>query len=289
MIKGRVFTETWGTRKTVGELIENPIDQIEYILRQQNWSENSGTPLIKTSGDGSFDSTNLDDIKDIESSRQITEYNEMYTDDLVKTLCNDFDLINYQDFDGNECIDVLTRVEGESITVEIEYSDCIKKSDIKYPSPQEIFVEPVLNYAYDQATGVYLKTLKVVNISSATTWTADCTPGYNAEDGETVWETCKALFNKYKRIEPTPSSISNTFWITEYADAVNKVKNMLSWISKSKIDITVNYAFGRKLRIGQHINLTLPFETDAETKECIIESIGRDKSNGIVELGLIIV
>lgn len=283
MIKGRVFTDTWGTRKTVGNLIQSPVDQMEYILRAQNWSENSNTPLINTS---TFDSSNLTTIKNAISNRQISDYNDMYTDELVKSLCNEFDLVNYQDNDGNECVDTLNRTETPATV--FTYTDCIKKSNVRNPEPQEVFVEPVLNYAYDHATGAYLKTLRVLYIADQSVWSADCTPGYNNTDGETVWNTCKALYNKYKRIEQTPSMVSDAKWITEYADAVNRVKRIMAWIDKQRIDISVKYTAGRKLRIGQHIGLNLPVETGGVQKECVIEEIGKDKNSAIVDLGLII-
>src|SRR5690606_15731078 len=60
---GLAFPSTWGGRKTAGNLIQSPVDILEHVKREQNWSDNSGIALIKTSGDGSFDDSSLAEVK----------------------------------------------------------------------------------------------------------------------------------------------------------------------------------------------------------------------------------
>ena len=42
--KGRIYNDTWGSRKTATDMISKPLDIIEHVCRLQNWSENNTAP-----------------------------------------------------------------------------------------------------------------------------------------------------------------------------------------------------------------------------------------------------
>ena len=294
-VAGRMYGDEWGTRRDADTMIINPVDMVEHCKRLGNWQEvgeikNWGkeypdSPKIKVfSGEGSFDDVSMNTIKDYRPAFQLFEASEMTSKTIVDELCRTFGMFCYIDKDGYECVKSAVQ----------EYPSIIYFTDLKgipgdviEPQVQDIFCEPFINYRYDYGLGKFTARISVTNIE-ADAWQASYTPGFTAEDGETVWTLCKALYNKYGHIEPAPSDFTDLKMVTVYADAVNILKAKLAWMDKSRIPISVNYALGRDLHIFQHKGISLPHQTANVQKECMIEEIEKIKNEDIVNLKLVI-
>lgn len=296
MIKGLVFETTWGTRKTEGDLIGNPIDQLEWVIRQQNYDKDFHdiTSAIKTSGVGSFDSIDLDELRTIESCRELLSESEMTTDVLIKSLCKEFFLIHYQDNMGQECIEYIFKPRVS--TFDIIYREHFDASDITPPSKRNIYVEPVINYAYDYATERYTKTARVTGIVNNTSWNAALTPGFTAADGEAIWNKCKSLYNRYGIYEPMPQELQDKKWIVNYADAywwLNRFYGleMSGFMDWSRITIDLGYydaIYTKQLTIGKIGTINFPHQTGGADVLCMVEGITEKKDQKICTADLIL-
>lgn len=281
---------------TVDECIEDPITALKYIKKLQNWSElgvdydfgKDPVPeaLIKPSGDGSYLSSTLDEVKGLEIARQILNENEAYTDDLAESLCREFFLISYQDKDGYECVKYL--LDGTTPTETISYSDIQGKiGELEEPTAKNVFCEPVVNYAYDYALGVYTKQLRINNITKDV-YSADYSTGFSGSDGQGAWNTCRELYNIVKQIEPMPQRLTDTKWIQTYDTALWYLENLLIWMKSYRITLSVDYDKGRLWDVGTRITLTLPHQTSGEGVPTTVELFTKSKRRGIVTVSLVI-
>jgi hypothetical protein len=145
----------------------------------------------------------------------------------------------------------------------------------------------VVNYLYNQGSGKFDRTMKVTNIDAAA-WAAAYTPGYTLADGETVWNSCKVLYNQFRHITPCPSEFSDQICIIDYATAVLYVKRKIAWMTKLRLpQITVAYSKGKDYYIYKHVMVQLPMHTDNVSVESIIEKLTKSKSNEVVKIGFV--
>lgn len=283
---GRKFSDTWGGRKIAANLIQSPVDILEHVKREQNWSDNSGTALIKTSGDGSFDDSSLAEVKALTPARQIFDYDKATTEALTKSICESFWLCSRQDNNGYECVDYLLRDEDPSET--ITFADLIDgAAEITDPRPQNIYCEPVINYCYDYGAEKFTKQLRITN-SDQVDYDASYASGFEGSDGQEIWENCHILNAKYRQVEKMPSHLSDLHWVYTYADAVWVLRKRIEWMQKKRASFKVGYTKGRLYYVGKHIMLQLPHETNSVAVECVIEAVTKNKAGNRVLVSVVI-
>ena len=191
----------------------------------------------------------------------------------------------YVDKDRNECVKKIFDKETPATTITLP--DIIGDvGDVIEPDISTIFCEPFLNYHENYAANNFDYTLRVTN-SNADTWTAAYTPGFTDADGLAIWTKCHALWLKYGQIEKPPSNKTDLKWIRNYADAVWAINDWIDSMDKKRIPLSVQYDKAIYWLIFQHVNLTLPHQTNASPIECTIEEIKKDKKSGKVDLQLI--
>lgn len=291
MIKGVVWENTYRTVAKRGTLINNPIDQLEWVFTKQSNYDND----ICLSGYGSIDSTNLDEVRLIVSSRELLNENEMTTDYLIKSLCKEFFLINWQNGLGQECVEYIFKPRNTN-EFTFTFDQIFEVSQIKPPKKSNIYVEPVINYAYDYATERYTKQARVLGITTESSWSASLTPGFTNSDGVLIWNKCKELYNHYGHFEPMPEELSNKLWITEYADMFWWVDRfygleMSGFCDWSRCSIDVGYydaLYSKNVDIGMIGTINLPHQTDGRGMKCLIESITPKKREKLVTLDIIL-
>jgi hypothetical protein len=300
-LSGRQFDNTWGSRRTDDSLMENPKDIIEHCDRLKNWSEIAGhtvkdwgheyssDALIKTSGAGSFDSTNLNYLTDQKVAMEITDADKQNTTSIVKKICDSFGLCSFIDNAGNECIETLELTNPTGSANTITLTDQIGAiGDVEEPRVENVFCEPVVNYLFNQGSGEYDRTLKVTNIDAAS-WVYSYTPGYTLADGETVWNSCKLLYNQFRHITLCPSEFSDQCCIADYATAVYYVKRKIAWMNKMRLPkISIAYSKGKDYYIYKHLMVQLPMHTNNVSVECIIEKIVKSKNSNQVKLNVVV-
>jgi hypothetical protein len=284
------------TRKNSGALIESPLDVMEHALRLGNWSELGITKdwgheyspgaLIKTSGDGSFDDATLADPKAVRVARQITDEGNAWNDSVVKSICNDFYLVSYQDETGKECVSYLQELTYPATVITLgEIIGDI--GDMIEPSISDVFVEPKLRYAYDIGSQKYLGVIDITRVAE-TAWNSAFTPGLLDVDGEPLWNKCHALWLKYRQMEPCDSSLMDQRWIYRYEDAVWKLNCMVDWMDKKRTSFSVSYGIGKSWHVGTHIKIRLPHQTADIAVEVVIERVKKKKNKNSVDVQVII-
>lgn len=295
------YKMSWLIEITDKILIDNPVEVIREVKKLQNWSElgvvaNWGKEIvppytgkkakIKVSGEGSFYDLSLEEIRALKISRQITDYNNMWTDDIVQRVCEEFFLVSYQDDNGYECLKSLLTKENPSTL--ITFGDTVGRiGDVIEPQSQDIFCAPRFRYAYDYATGQFTKQIIVDNVWEDSFSTA-YTSGMNEYDSIEIWNICHSLWNRVKRIEPMPSSISDRLWAPDYDTAIWCLRQQLKLMTLKRCSFSIDYDIGRKWDIAKHFNLQLSHETANSVVECVVESIDKDKEEGVVALSFII-
>lgn len=286
-------------RKTVNGSIyvQNPIQALLHILLCQNWSEIPGIQkkwgkeecnledvYINVSNYlGSYNHHSLDEIKGLRISRQILEESEAWTDSLAQSICEDFFVLLYQDGGYESFVDILQNQDpSETITLD----DCLKIGEIK--EMDEIYSEPIIKYGYDQLTGDFKKEIRITNTSNNTYSFYFVTGITDPQVAETYWGYFHNLFLKFKKIDEVPTNIQEKKWFPDESTALWYLYRLYRFSKMLRIELEVDYAKGRLYKLGQHIMLSLPHQTNNSAVECVIESFTKDKNGNSVELTLLI-
>lgn len=290
--KGRIFDDTWGSRKTAANLIESPVDILEHIKRLENWGgpeeagkEYSASALIKTSGDGSYDDSLLDTIKSYSAAFQLFTMSETFISEIERTICREYGLCTYYDTNGYACIKTM---ENENPSETITYSDLKGSIEVAPPSLTDVYAQPVIYYCYNNATGEYDKSLVVKNVQLSTYDADICSNGFDSISAEEVWNICHALYERFGIINECPASWSNLRTVIDQSTAIALLKKKLEYMTYYRINTAVDYLKGSSYSIFKHVIFNHPFVTNGINRECVIESISKDKNNNIVVLTLAI-
>lgn len=289
MISGRIWASyDDSARYSVSGIVDEPIELLEYVKRRQNWDDNDGTPLIKLSGDGSFDDSALAELRVLSIARQLFGKNEQWTDALTKSICETFYLLSRIDENGYECVEYLLRDTTPSDTVAI--GDIVPGSVgmVKYPNSENMFLEPYINYGYDYASERFTQSLRVEGIEDNTSWTTELTPGFSGNDGESIWYACRQRFMRYGRFERIPDGMSNQYWIVDYNTALWKMQKMVQWMGLPGFSFSVYYDTARTWYCGKQIYIDFPNETNDVSTRALIVGINKSRRNNRCDLDLLL-
>lgn len=309
LFSGRIFNDTWGDRKTSTDMITTISEIVEHCKRLGNWGTGNVEPgkeydpaaLIKLTGEGSFDSISLQPSTitwtkgNYNPTFQIEESNGAWTEKIVKDICQTYNICTYYDENGNACI---KNLDKESPSETIQFSDLRQKEslpDLKPPAIMDIYCQPVLNYCFNAGSQKYDRQLIVTNIQAAV-WSADFTIGFDnttlhdgKSDGQTVWESCRALYLKYMQIETPPASWSNCRMIMTYEEAIENLKMKIAWMGKYRQPgIKIFYSKGRSYHVFQHVNFIHPHRTNGNICEGVVETLSKNKNTNMAELDLVL-
>lgn len=286
-------------RHIEGDLIENPVDLIEYIKRMSNWSElwdygiwghdfvSNPEILIDTDA---FDALrNHDEYKDLKVSRQIFNVSDGDTDKIVQELCEAFFLVSYSTADGLETISSLITPDLTPEPDIITYDKLRNNiSNVEEAKTQDVFLNPEIKYAYDYATEEYKGHLKITNVDKAT-YNTEYSVNIGEPNGERIWDQCHKIWFRVKIIEPMPEKLVNQKWISDYYTAVWRLEKITEWMQKKRVSITVSWDIGRLWEIGTYIKLNHPHITGGEDLRCVIESWEGNKNSDSVTCKLVLI
>lgn len=305
-MKGRIYDDTWGSRRTAANLMTNPIDILEHVLRLQNWSETgeampaagwghayASTAKIDTStAYGGFDHASLDGLKAATCARQVLSIDETATREMVDSLCRDFFLCQFKRTytttpaeAGQERVAYLLNdtAASESITLADVVGDI---GQIQEPKIEDIYCEPYVRFCWNPAREKFDRIIRVRN-SSAASWVSTYTPGFSAYEGEAFWNLCHEMWTRYGVVTPAPKHMTDKYWIYSYAEAKQYLERWISWMQLRRVNLSVGYVKGRAWHVAMKVNLTLPHHTNGTSIECLIERISKSKNDNRVELDLI--
>ena len=298
-ILGRVFNDTWGSRKTATDLISNPIDLLEHVCRLQNFNElsiNPGkqyptTPLINTTTNwGGFDNVNLATAKTYKLSFQVFEESDGWIEKIKRDICNLCYVASYTDIDGKECVASIlpgTIIPTESITL-LDVPEGTTLGDVQEPSVKNIFCEPFIRYAYDTAFENFTKIMRITDVCKAT-YDASYTPGVPVATAQALWTACRGLYTNYTHIEQAPTEKTDMYMIYEDADAADYLTNWIYWMSRKRQELTIRYDKSGvgSWNVGHHFYLNLPHQTNGINQHCIVERIKPDNSSGLISINAV--
>jgi len=312
-LQGRIFNDTWGLRKTATDLIQNPVDLLEHILRLQNWSEVGatetpgkayGTGALINVGvtEGGFDYRGLGHLFDITIAGQISEYDSGWTQNIIQKICQQFFLCNYQDVDGKECVSPIFSLDDVSALPTIDLYNIVGEiGQVEDQKPEDVFCEPFVqygkNYGSDKFDGIIS-----ISHSSAPAFDPSYVEGYSGEDAEMMWKKCNALYKYYRQIENPPSDLTDlefirtqrdakfvlNLWL-EYMGAYTKEDGTVEIFPKRKVSFSVPYEIAQGWNVAKHFLLSLPFQTGNLAVQCLIEKItkGTGLKNNLITLDVI--
>jgi hypothetical protein len=306
-MRGRIFNSTWGARRTATDMIADPVDIAEHILRLQNWSEVGenrdwgheypAAPLIDVStNEGGLEYAGFAPLRDLRPARQVLRYDEAWSDALLQSLCRDFFLCQYQDpSTGNERLAWIGSTALTTPATTITLADILGDiGAVEFPGVKGIFCEPYIKYAKNNATSDYTKIIRIINAGAAT-YSAAYVVGLSGATAELAWTRCHALYLAYRQIEPCPDSLAESPWIVRDEDALWKLDTWLTWMGavttdgrpsgvvfqpRKRIGFAVPYSLGKTWHLGQHHLLQLPHQTNNQAIEFVIEKITRNVTPG---------
>jgi hypothetical protein len=292
---GRIFNDTWATRKTATALIQNPPDLLETINRLQNWSELSPLPeeanwglgyasgaLIKTSGDGSFDSTDPEyailKSGTYLAAREILDESSSHTDELKRSLCRNFGMASWIDQLGYECVCRINKYSDTTGLDTVVLSDIIDRTKIVVNGPKitNIFCEPYIRYQYNYGADTFDKVIQVEYVS-ALTYDPSYIIGLTGTSAESLWTRCHALYEKYHIIQLPPSDMVDLLWYdnsdTNDTMAFNYLSDWIDWMGASTISFPLHYLKAGSWSLCKKIVVTLPHQTNNIALRCFIVNI----------------
>jgi hypothetical protein len=266
--------------------MEKPPEVLEHVCRLQNWSDFGPIPTlgwgmqyadgarIKTSGKGSFDSATLPTVA---LAGQLLD--EAHTDDVKETLCKGFFMANWQDKDGYECIEELSKNVGAPVAT-ITLNDVLDRSEITLIDPDEdtIYAEPFVNYAKNPATGEFDKKIKVTN-AGATAYSTSFVEGLTGAQAQRIWNVCHSLSLKTKAVNTPPSDLTDLDWANGASDdvaAADYLERWVNWQSNREIELPLHMNTVISWGECERFNVVLPQQTNNVAKQCIVERLTID-------------
>jgi hypothetical protein len=318
-VRGRIFNDTWGSRKTSANMISTPIDMIEHVARLQNWSDvgsnvkfgkqYSSAALIKTSGAGSFDDSSLSAVggtdvrewrpKDLAIAGQILDYNKGWSDNIIRSISRLSWCASRVDNEGYECIHYLPL--AATSTESIDLTKIVGSiAPIREPVISDIFCAPMVKYNYNYGSGKYDSILMIKNPNNPDSYTSDddkatYTSGFQSgnldsgrHDGSVIWDRCNTLWQICRQIEPAPSEMVELPFVRSYTTALWYLYQWVMWQGKRSSSLDVPYSVGKDYYSGMHFDLTLPHQTNGYPLECLITGLKKHNNKNIVSIDFLI-
>jgi hypothetical protein len=285
---GRVFNDTWNGRKTSTNLIQHPVDILEHACRLQNWSDYGAMPvsgwglqysddaLIATTQYGSFDDPDLIAAKKYLAANQILDYDDSTTDEIKATLCNDFNLANWQDGDGYERVIDLQNGTGAVYTVQLQ--DILDRSSIKVSklSQDKIVSEPFVRYNYNPASQEYDDQISILN-SSASSFSQNYTVGIqDAAKAEELWNSCHSLYLMCNQINMPNTKKTDLKWANSecaYSIALDYLENWINWQFNEEIEFKSHFNICASWDLCTPFNVLLSHQTDNVSRRALVEEV----------------
>jgi len=294
-------------RKNACAMINNPIDILEHTMRLQNWSEQgetrewgkeyAGDPLIDVATtEGGFDYEDLDFHKTLRPARQIKQYRNTSTIEIAKSISKQFFIVSHQDpLTGKERCAYIAEKSLTTPTTTITLSDIIGPiADVVYPETRNIYPEPIIKYARNNATGDFEKTLQVTNTNEST-FVESYVIGASGTTAEMLWTRGHVLWEATRSVETLPNERANLTWYTKDEDAIWYLETLYLWMGavntdgtpsgityepKKRIAFSVPYETGVNWFLTQHHILQLSHQTNSQSIEFVIEKISKNIKKG---------
>jgi len=290
---GRIFNNTWGSRKISASLITSPVDILEHTCRLQNYSEvslsqqNYGLEYanyakVSITSNGGFDVTTdstFNTIKSYQIGSVVDDYSKTYTDSLKKDLCKQFRLANWTDKNGNECVKAMHKNSLATSTT-ITLSDIYNRDSItiQLPETTDVYPMPIVRYNKDFASGQYQGLLQITNTNKET-YDSSYTKGFDVADASLaadIWSLCRTLYSKTKSVDKPPADMTDLYLVNG-PNAYDIAKYYLYyWVQcmNNRIfsfDVHINKCY--TIDLLDRININFPHQTEGVNLQSIVTKI----------------
>lgn len=325
--KGRIFNDTWDSRKGSQIMISTLIDYIEMSLRLQNWSELSAQPVIDwgkvyaeyakiyfSTQKGGFEYPALDSIKAFTPAIQLLNENEGWTDTFIKRICMGFFLVQYTDLStGTEKIEFIGSKDSATPPIQITLDDIYGKiSPIRQKRNRGIYCEPIIRYAKNPGTKKYDKEIKIMKTDD-TEANFDAAViagelekyvvGLTGAEAKLTWIRGHILWLNTRRVEEPPKTLTDNdflwkdddvkallnIWFT-YMGAIDTdgTPSGITFEPKKHFSFSVPYELGKDYQIMDRIQIYLPHQTDNVNLQAIMTSVNKQRKNELVNVEIML-
>jgi hypothetical protein len=303
-LEGRIYNDTWNSRKDATTMITKPHEMVEHICRLENFSDCISsrplpdwgyayptTPPINT---GSFDALNSN-IKNeyLPGACELFDENDGYTDQIKTALCRSFGFMNYIDSSGNESIaDLFDFVlTGRGTYGSVSLGNVIDRNSIKItPFPLEkVYPELILNYSKDYGPDDFQKQI-IISDTDQTAYNSSfvssniftqnpdgsLTPEtLPSQYAKTLWTAARALYYRVEKtqLKKIPGTITDNLWATGSNDdelAFYYLSGMLNLMRCDFLELKMHSSVVQTWNEGHLFTFTSPKHTGGLVRKCLL-------------------
>jgi hypothetical protein len=300
-LSGRIFSDTWGSRKTVIDLMQKPRDLFEHFCRLQNFSDSAITQPGAGWGKGypsgtlPIDTTSLNTLTNqmdaLLPCDEIKDTNEGYTDKLRLSLCRTFGIVGYIDNLGKECAGQILTVPA-GVLPAIAFGDVIDRKSIKvnnWPT-DKVYPEMQVKYRKDIVTDELKGIIQLLNPEASASSSAYCIGFSYADMGsgtftgskaESLWLKAHALYLKTEKnqIDKIPDTLINCLWANGaggYDIAVYYLGLMLDLMACKILELQLHFSLCSTWMEGTWFTFNSAKHTNSVSLNCMVIEIEHD-------------
>lgn len=323
--EGRIVSDasTWDGRYADDTLLDNPISVLEHVCRLQNWAEEGGSAPsagwgkeyaddarinMSTTEEGGFDFLALtSDIKSQSVAGQILQYDDAFTQELKRDICQQFFLASHTR-KGIESVSNFVdsySERGLSTSFTLNLSSIIGDIPpmLEY-AIDDIFCEPIIRYRKNYATNSFDAILQITNSSAPVFDPAYVLGVDNVTEAEVLWTMCHRLYERVQQINPAPADLTNLNFVRDYATARNRMYWWLRWQGASipsgggipdidvqpkiRLSMSIPWQIGKDLNLCDRGTVQLPHHTANTVTECLVEELTHNIRNWTTRLRVVL-
>lgn len=266
-VKGREYLSTWDTRKTTGNLIENPADVIESVLREE-----LGVAGVDIDT-GAFDAASSARSTNYDMAGQVVTVKD--SEDVIDEVCKSSGLMYYNDLTGKEKLTPLDKKATQDFR--FNYHDIIEDSiRVRFSRRDEVVSSFILNYAYNPISDSYRGRVYCNKDNSSF-----------LSGGSTYENLCDAAYDITGLVVEREF---NCKWINDSAIAHNHLKFLINWLTYLKTFVILETYFDQiGIELGDQGELALERHLPSTTEDSyfVVESISTKRSNRRIRFELI--
>ncbi len=275
-IKGRMFEDTWDARKTAADLIENPADVIEKILR-----DDLGVVA------GAINTTDFDTVSGTDRSGWKLAYSimkEINSINEIQKICEEVFCFYFVNHEGKHTIKALKTSGSAAKTlswgdVRTEGDDRKSTFEVKQSPREQVFNEFFVHYDKDPATGDYQKVAFIKNPSAGSysaNYVSTMHSGSDLYGNEsTYWGYCHTSYSTYGFTSTKHIYLDR---IRDDVTAENVLAIAIKWFYLRKAETRFKTQLQNcDLEIGDLVGLTDKLREDTYFLYGIQEDLSRDE------------
>jgi hypothetical protein len=229
--------------------------------------------------DGSFDS---DDLRtwgeQLHVSRQLISDGEAGTDDLIPSLCNEFQLLCWVNRWGEVCAKRVVKESFNTIDT-LTLADITDRTKIQVEEPEidSLNPQPVVKYAYDIGAKRFQGTISIGG-AGASAYSASYVEGLTGDTAQEYWNRCQTIWQYCRSLEGAEKAYELLWCNGEQADSIARevLLAKIDWQFNPSISFPAHYNQVGAWEEGHEFYLQLAHQTNNVLVECRLSKIEVD-------------